>query len=71
MRVPAGGADHDAAAECEDGANIFDGGIGSGEVDDHVDAGKAGCGECRGMLILGDVECAHAVAAFARYLRNQ
>ena len=41
MRVPAGSADHDAASERENGAHIFDRGIGSGEIDDGVDAGES------------------------------
>ena len=42
VRVPAGGADDDAAAEGEHGAHVFNGGFGSGEVDDDVDAGQIG-----------------------------
>ena len=66
VRVPAGGADDDAAAEGEHGAHVFDGGFGSGEVDDHVDAGEVGSGEGGGVLVFVDVEGAHAVAALAR-----
>jgi len=40
MRVPAGGADDDAAAEGEHGAHVLDCGFGVGEVDDRVDASQ-------------------------------
>jgi hypothetical protein len=52
MRVPAGGADDDAAAEGEDGAHVFNRGLGGGEVDDHVHAGQIGRGERGGVLVL-------------------
>ena len=71
MLVPAGGADDDAAAERQHGAHVFDGGFGSGEVDDHVDTGEIGRGERRGVLVFVDVERAHAVAALARDLGDE
>ena len=71
MRVPAGGADDDAAAQRQHGAHVFDRGFGSGEVDDHVDAGKVGRGERGGVLVFVDVEGAHAVAALARDFRDE
>src|SRR5580704_472757 len=65
LRIPASGADHDAATEREDGADIFDGGLGCGEVDDDIDTGEAGRGEGRGVLVFVDVERTHAVTALA------
>jgi hypothetical protein len=71
MRVPAGGADDDAAAQGEDGAHVFDRGFGSGEVDDRVHAGQVGSGERGGVLIFSNVERADAVAAFASDLGDE
>ena len=65
MGVPAGGSDDDAGAQGEHGADVLNGGLGSGEVDDRIHAGQSGRCECGGMLVLSDVECADAVAAFA------
>ncbi len=66
MAVPAGGSYDDAGAEGEDGANVFNCSFGSGEVDDDVDAGEIRCGKRRSVLILVDVKCADAMAAFTR-----
>ena len=71
MLVPAGGADNYSSAEGEDGANIFDSGFGSGKVDDRIDVGKVGRGECGCMLVFVDVEGANRVAALAGYLGDQ
>ena len=71
VRVPAGGADDDAAAQSQHGAHVLDRGLGSREVDDHVHAGQVGRGERGGVLVLGDVERADAVAALAGDLGGQ
>ncbi len=71
MGVPASGADDDAAAEREHRAHVFDRCLRGGEVDDHIDAGEIGRGERGGVLVLVDVEGAHAVAALARHLGDE
>ena len=71
MRVPAGGAHDDAAAQGEHGAHVLDRGFGSGEVDDHVHPRQVGRGERGGVLVLGNIERADAVAAFAGDLGYQ
>src|SRR6185437_1681563 len=65
VRIPAGGADHDAAAEGQHGVHVFHGRVGGGEVDDGIDAGEGGGGERGGTAVFMDLEGAHAVAAFA------
>src|ERR1700722_3652242 len=69
--VPAGGADDDAAAECEHGAHVFDCGGGVGEVDDHIDAGDKRAGDGGGAAVFSQIEDAHAVAALAGDFRYQ
>ncbi len=71
LRVPARGAHHDAPAQRQHGAHIFNGRFGGGEVDHHIDAGESGRRQRRCAAVLVDVEGAHAVAALARHFRHQ
>jgi hypothetical protein len=71
VRVPAGSANDDGAAQGQDSAHVFKGCFRIGEVDDYVDAGQVGAVESGGCLIFMDVERAHAVAPFASHLRDQ
>ena len=69
--LPAGGADDDAAAAGKHSGHILDGGLGSGEVDDRVDAGQRSGSESGGALVLVDVEGGNGVATLAGYLSDQ
>src|ERR1017187_2137168 len=56
VRVPAGGADNDAATAAQHSCHILDSGLGSGEVDARVDISERGGSESGSPAILVDVE---------------
>jgi hypothetical protein len=65
MLVPAGGADHDAAAEGEDGADVFNRGFGAVKSTTTSTPARLGAVSAR-RARSRDVERADAVAALAR-----
>ncbi len=71
LRVPARGAHHDAPAQRQHRAHIFNGRLGRREVHNHIHAGQVRRRQRRRVRILVDIERAHAVAALPRHLGHQ